>query len=136
MIVTLDIGESNDLHPQNKKEVGIRLAKAAGYLIYNETDTHSGPLPKRAIVVGRIAEISFQYLEDMEAETSLNNFEVAGLDGIFHPATAVRKGRNVFISCDRVDVPSSVKYAMCDNPTNINFYNDADLPAPGFRMDL
>ena len=134
MVVALGIGESNDLHPQNKKAVGVRLAKAAAYLIYNEKQAYSGPLPTRAYVVGKSAEICFKYLEDMQVEYSLNNFELAGLDRIFYAASAVQKGNRVSISCDKVGVPTSIRYAWCDNPTDINFYNDAGLPAPGFRM--
>lgn len=136
MVVALDIGESNDLHPQNKKAVGVRLAKAAAYLIYNGTRAYSGPLPTRAYVVGKSAEICFKYLEATDVECSLNNFELAGTDRIFYAALAVQKGKRVSLSCDKVDVPTSIRYAWCDNPTDINLYNDAGLPATGFRMDL
>ncbi len=136
MVVALDIGEANDLHPQNKKMLGIRLAKAAGYLIYHDTSVHSGPLPKSMGVSGNRVTIGFDYLEDTQAEYQLNNFELAGADLIFHPAAAVRKGKFVTVTCDRTGVPVSVRYAWCDNPENINFYNDAGLPAPGFRLDI
>ncbi len=136
MVVALDIGESSDLHPQDKKTLGVRLAKAAGYLIYNETQPFSGPLPKHANVMGTSVEICFEYLEDTDAECSLNNFELAGTEEIFYTASAVRKGKRVFISCDRVDVPAFVRYAWRDNPADVNFYNDAGLPAAGFQLDL
>jgi sialate O-acetylesterase len=36
MVDAFDIGEYNDLHPQNKKELGRRLSIAAGKLVYGE----------------------------------------------------------------------------------------------------
>jgi hypothetical protein len=45
------------LHPQNKKAVGVRLAKAAGNLIYKDNFVPSGPLPEHARLMGRSAEI-------------------------------------------------------------------------------
>jgi sialate O-acetylesterase len=136
MAVTLDIGEGNDLHPQNKKELGIRLAKAAKYLIYNETIVHSGPIPVTADVSGKNMEVEFMYLENSEKELDLNNFEIAGRDGVYHKANAIRKGSYVSVSCKEVASPVSVRYAWSDNPTEINFYNDAGLPAAGFRMTI
>jgi sialate O-acetylesterase len=136
MVVALDIGEANDLHPQNKKALGVRLAEAAKHLIYQESGIHSGPVPAKAYVSGRNLEIDFMYLENSETESGLNNFELAGGEGIYHRAKALRKGSRVSVSCEEVDAPVSVRYAWCDNPTEINFYNDAGLPAAGFRIDI
>lgn len=135
MVVTLDIGEANDLHPQNKKEVGIRLFKAAKYLIYHEDVIHSGPIPEHAYISGKSAVISFSYLENSEIEYRLNNFELAGLDGLYYIAEAIRRGNCVYVTCKEVDAPASVRFAWCDNPVNINFYNDAGLPAAGFCIE-
>jgi hypothetical protein len=45
--VTIDLGDWNDIHPLNKKDVGIRLAKAAGFLAYNDNrPAYTGPLFK------------------------------------------------------------------------------------------
>ncbi len=38
MSVTTDIGESNDIHPKNKQDVGLRLAAIALNNIYGQTD--------------------------------------------------------------------------------------------------
>lgn len=136
MVVSLDVGESNDIHPQNKKAVGMRLAKAARYLIYNETLEYSGPLPKVAKRIGNSAKIRFEHLDDAAEKTDLNNFELAGTDGVYHKALAILNEDYVTVSCDKVDVPVSVRYCWCDDPTDVNFYNNAGLPATGFRMDI
>lgn len=136
MVTALDIGEANDLHPQNKKVLGIRLAKAARALIYGEAIPFSGPVPKNAAVMGKTAKICFKYLEDNDKEYSLHNFELAGADGVFHKASAVRKGKYVSITCDQVVSPKYVRYAWCDSPTGIDFYNEVGLPAAGFRLEV
>jgi sialate O-acetylesterase len=42
--VTIDLGEWNDIHPLNKKDIGKRLALAAENIAYNEKKViHSGP---------------------------------------------------------------------------------------------
>lgn len=136
MAVIFDIGESNDLHPQNKKEVGIRLSKAAQHLIYHEDITYSGPIPSSASIDNNTVVICFQHLEEGDKEVRLNNFELAGTDGRYYPASAIRKGNRVYVSCEHIELPATVRYAWCDNPTDINFYNDAGLPATGFRWDV
>lgn len=136
MIAAIDIGEENDVHPQNKKELGVRLSKAVKYLIYQEAGMHSGPIPETSDVSGKSVEIYFMFLENSKTECSLNNFELAGRDGIYHLAVAIRRGNCVSVICKEVDAPVSVRYAWSDSPMEINLYNDAGLPAPGFRLDL
>lgn len=137
MVVTLDLGEYNDLHPQNKKGVGIRLAEAAKYLIYAENNTlYNGPIPSKGYANNNQVCLYFHYLEDSKEEELINNFELAGSDYKFYSAQAVRKGAIILITSDYVSVPRYVRYAWRDNPENINFYNHAGLPAAGFCMEL
>ncbi len=138
MVTALDIGEYNDLHPQNKKELGMRLARAAGYLIYSTGDAalHSGPLPENLRVSDGSVIIGFRYLDDKKEEYCLNNFELEDSKGIYHPAHAARNGKYVTVSYNKKEVPSAVRYAWRDNPENINFYNEDGLPAPGFRLSV
>ena len=44
MAVTIDIGESKDIHPKNKQDVGLRLALAARAMAYKQPVEYSGPL--------------------------------------------------------------------------------------------
>ena len=43
MAVTIDIGDSEDIHPANKQDVGHRLALAARSVAYGREVVHSGP---------------------------------------------------------------------------------------------
>jgi sialate O-acetylesterase len=63
-------------------------------------------------------------------------FEVAGKDGVYHPARAeIRGGDQVFVSAPVVPAPETVRYAFVPNAANPNFYNAAGLPAGPFRTD-
>jgi sialate O-acetylesterase len=48
LAVTIDIGEADDLHPSNKRDVGRRLARAARRVVYGESVAASGPVPLTA----------------------------------------------------------------------------------------
>src|SRR5690606_30545899 len=48
MAVAIDLGEWNDIHPDNKKDVGLRLALAARKMVYGENIVYSGPIIKNA----------------------------------------------------------------------------------------
>ncbi|MFT4146139.1 MAG: sialate O-acetylesterase, partial [Mobilitalea sp.] len=136
MVTTFDIGESNDLHPQNKKEVGVRLAKAARALIYKEDILYCGPIPKSAVSLGKEAKITFRYIENSKIIENLRHFEVAGEDGSFQKASAIRRGDTVYLKNDEISYLKYVRYAWCDDPSDINFFNDAGLPASGFCLEL
>src|SRR5690625_757836 len=66
MAVTIDIGEYNDLHPQDKKTLGERLALAALNKAYGEDIVYSGPLYKE-----------MQRIEERSEEHTLNSSHVA-----------------------------------------------------------
>ncbi len=48
LAVTIDIGDADDLHPSNKRDVGLRLARAARKVVYGEPVFPSGAVPLAA----------------------------------------------------------------------------------------
>jgi sialate O-acetylesterase len=138
MAVAIDLGEWNDIHPDNKKTVGERLALAAFKIAYGENIVHSGPIYQSHIVEGSKIIISFSntgsglIANDGEA---LSEFAIAGADKKFVWAKAKIEGDKIIVWGDAVTNPVYVRYAWADNPVNPNLYNKEGLPASPFRTD-
>src|SRR5690625_6284168 len=61
MAVAIDLGEWNDIHPLNKKDVGERLALAARHTAYGEEIPYSGPQFEAMEVERNRAVLSFSH---------------------------------------------------------------------------
>jgi len=69
-----------------------------------------------------------------ENGTTSPNFQVAGNDRVFHPATKVWVSRNrVYVICDKVRQPAAVRYAFNDWVVG-DLMHDG-LPVSSFRTD-
>ena len=138
MAVAIDLGEWNDIHPDNKKDAGERMALAALKTAYNEGLVYSGPLYKSAAIDGNKIVISFTNtgggLITNDGE-DLGEFAIAGSDKKFVWAKARIDNGNVIVWSDEVSAPQYVRYAWADNPVNPNLYNKEGLPASPFRTD-
>jgi sialate O-acetylesterase len=145
MAVAIDLGEWNDIHPDNKKTVGERLALAAFKITYGENIVHSGPIYQSHAIEGNKIIISFTntgiglIANDGEA---LSEFAIAGVDKKFIWAKAKivqgnpsGEGDKIIVWSDAVTNPMYVRYAWADNPVNPNLYNKENLPASPFRTD-
>ncbi len=138
MAVAIDLGEWNDIHPDNKKDVGERLALTALKLAYNENIIYSGPLFKSAAIEGNTISISFDHTgsglitNDGEAP---GDFAIAGADKKFVWAKAKIENNKIIVWSDEVKQPMYVRYAWADNPVQPNLYNKEGLPASPFRTD-
>ena len=138
MVVAIDLGEWNDIHPDNKKDVGDRLALAALKLTYNENIVHSGPIYQSSATEGNKIIISFTNtgsgLITNDGE-ELGEFAIAGADKKFVWAKAKIESNTIIVSNDMISNPMYVRYAWADNPVNPNLYNKEGLPASPFRTD-
>jgi len=135
--VTIDIGDPANNHPENKQEVGRRLALLAGNHLYGWPDTASGPEFARAEFEadGRV-RVRFVASEEglVLKPGALSPFELAGADRVFHPAEARVEGGVLVLSSCEVAAPKAVRYAWCNAPEACLF-NRAGLPAAPFRSD-
>jgi sialate O-acetylesterase len=138
MAVAIELGEWNDIHPDNKKDVGERLAIAARKTAYGENLVASGPLFQSAKVNGNKVVITFSHTgSGLVANDGgeLSEFAIAGADKKFVWGHARIEGNTVVVWSEAVAIPLYVRYAWADNPDNPNLYNKEGLPASPFRTD-
>jgi sialate O-acetylesterase len=140
MSVTTDIGESNDIHPKNKQDVGLRLAAIALNNIYGQPMEYSGPVYDSMAVQGNKIILTFTHTgSGLLAKNKygyLSGFEIAGSDHHFHYAKASIQNNKVIVYADEVPSgPASVRYAWADDAGDANLYNREGFPAIPFRTD-
>lgn len=137
MAVTIDIGETADVHPKNKQDVGMRLALVALKKVYKEDVIAEGPMYKSYKAAGNNITINFKpsglVLKTSDRKAPLG-FAIAGSDKKFYWADAEIIGNSVVVSSNKVKNPVAVRYAWANNPI-CNLINDAGLPASPFRTD-
>jgi len=133
MAVTIDIGDPVDIHPKDKLDVGLRLARAARAIAYGEKLEWSGPLYRQLTREDHALRVWFDHANGLMAKGATpTGFEVAGADGKYVPADGKIEGTSVIVSSASVPDPVSVRYAWAANPT-CNLYNREGLPASPFE---
>ena len=140
MIVGMDIGMPDFIHPLNKQEFGRRLGLLAHARTYGADIEYSGPRYRSMDIVGSRAVLHFDHVagglvsRNREKPRSVDFFAVAGKDRVWHWADAVIDGDTVVVCCAEVPNPVAVRYGWAAN-INCEFYNKAGLPAVPFRTD-
>jgi sialate O-acetylesterase len=149
-IDTVPLDVAGNIHPRNKYDVGMRLARWALNRDYGMKDVvPSGPLFKSMAVEGDKVRIAFDYTGSglmMGAKTGrdpvveektgkLKRFAIAGADKKWVWANAAIDGQTVVVSSPEVKAPVAVRYAFAQNPDGANLYNRDGLPASPFRTD-
>jgi len=137
MAITIDVGDPRDIHPQNKQDVGHRLALwALGDVYGRAVAATSGPLPAGHEVRGAEFVCRFTAADGLRDRDGgeLDGFVIAGTDGRWKPARARIDGTTVVVSAAGVASPAAVRYAWEPNP-KCDLVNSAGLPASPFRTD-
>lgn len=137
MATTIDVGEGNDLHPTNKKAVGLRLAARTLAIVYGKKDAEfGGPSPERMEVEAEGIRIFYRHADgglfttDSRAPRS---FVCGAPDGRQEWAAARIEGATIVISTQVR--PARIRYAWADNP-DVNLVNRAGFPAEPFTWDI
>ncbi len=138
MAVAMDVGETDDIHPRNKQEVGRRLALIARAQLYGEQVAFSSPLPERSLVENNRLKIEFAHAE-RGLKTSdgrpVATVLVAGADRVFFPAHAEIEDGSLWVWSDAVARPVAARYAWSNDPSDANLVSSEGLPVPSFRTD-
>jgi sialate O-acetylesterase len=135
MAVTIDIGNPTDVHPTDKLDVGLRLARAARSLSYGEAVEYEGPMFREATPEGGSIRAYFDHAEGLMAKGGApTGFEIAGRDGRYVPATATIDGTTIVASSPEVPIPVRVRYGWANSP-QCNLFNGQGLPASPFTSE-
>ncbi|MBP1992985.1 sialate O-acetylesterase [Paenibacillus eucommiae] len=134
MVVAIDCGEREDIHPINKKPVGERLALLALEQVYGQSVESSGPVFHSLKIADGKAILSFDHSgEGLSAgDFPLTGFEITDDSNVYVPAQAICKGNEVEVWSEQVQQPSAVRYGWA-NYTEANLVNSFGLPAGPFR---
>lgn len=138
MVITTDLVDNiNDIHPQMKKEVGLRLANYALAHTYGKKDlVYKSPTYKSLRVEKDKIRLSFN-----DAEKGLiakggapTEFYIAGEDKNFVPATAKIEGNTVVVWNKSIKNPVAVRFGFT-NAAMPNLFSKEGLPVNNFRTD-
>ena len=140
--VITDIGEANDIHPRNKRDVGYRLSRAALNVAYGRADVAAGgPVYRSMERDGSRIVLTFDAAGALRPADGnrygyLHGFAIAGADRRFVWAKAyVRDDRTVVVFSDEVAEPAAVRYGWADNPQDDDLTDASGLLASPFRTD-
>ncbi len=155
LAVTIDAGLTNNVHPDNIRTIGGRLALWALRHDYGRSNTAClGPLVREMTVSNGTAWIAFDHAEGGlvigrardAGETApvvelkdavLPGVAVAGADGRWVWADAVPDGPALRVSSPAVPRPAVVRYAWnASQPGRLYLYNRAGLPAAPFVAEF
>ena len=138
MVVTSDIVNNiNDIHPQMKKEVGLRLANLALAETYNkDIKGYKSPLYESMKIEKDKIRISFTDAEDglMTKGAAPTEFYIAGEDQKFVPATAKIEGNTVVVWNKDIKNPVAVRFGF-SNTGMPDLFSKEGLPVNLFRTD-
>lgn len=139
MAVTIDIGNSTDIHPRNKQDVGKRLAAIALADAYGQDRVDSGPRFRSASTDGRAITVQFDSLGSGLVSTAGSDrvlgFEALYAGGTWRKAAARIVDDTIVLpgSIFNTD-PQGVRYAWASDP-EVSLMNTEGFPAAPFRLE-
>jgi sialate O-acetylesterase len=136
--VGLDLGESDDVHPANKRDIGRRLALVALKNVYGRDVICSGPTFASAAPADGAIRVSLAHSGPLATRDGRppRHFQVAGADRAFVDAEAKIDGDGtVEVRAAGVPQPVAVRYAWFNDPADPNLTDSSGLPTAPFRSD-
>ena len=138
IVVTNDLADdTTDIHPKNKKDVGVRLAKMALANTYSLPISGAySPLYNYMRVDGDMVTLFFKNVgTGLRAEGRTGEgFFIAGADKQFYPAEARIAGSTITLVSKQVKQPIAVRYAFSNTAVG-NIFSREGMPLSPFRTD-
>jgi sialate O-acetylesterase len=136
--VTIDIGNRDDIHPQNKQDVGRRLARAARQVVYGEKISASGAQPRSATRAGGEVAVT---LGDFDGNLLVvgakdpAGFELCGAaqESCRFVRAQLAGGGKLLLS--DAAAATRVRFCWADSPL-CNLYDSTGLPVGPFEIAI
>lgn len=133
MIVVSDIGDTTNIHPKRKIQVGERLANVALKYHYQVTDDLVlSPMFEKAYATGNDVWVEFSHADGIHFDNGgADHFEVAGANGKFEKVKAIVVNSKIKLDAGKIINPQKVRFAWSNTASPLLF-NNARLPASCF----
>jgi len=135
--VITDVGDKDDIHPNQKQPVGARLARLALRMGHGKDIAATGPVVHSHHASKGAIVLNFDAVGAglRSSGGALAGFAVAGEDRKWHWAKAdIRAGNQVVVASPNVPKPVAVRFGWSDYPV-VNLTDSHGLPASPFRTD-
>lgn len=150
MVCAIDLGEDNDLHPLNKKEVGERLARLVCAKQYGMNMKYSGPTIEQIDVVSKekqteiiitCGHVSKLLIKDRisgkhRPVEDLIDFQVAGDEAVYETVQAKVAGDRIYLQWEREGRPRHLRYCHSNAAKGALLYNEVGLPMAPFARSI
>ena len=149
MAVAIDLGEDNDLHPLNKKDVGYRLAMLASKKLYGIASECEGPQVEEIVKIHDTSGKGFQvelycgnitggmYASGNDKGTDILDFELQDGSGVWYPASAEILGNKICLTNDQLEEePLAVRYVYDNTNKGALIYNKEGYPMGPFVINI
>jgi sialate O-acetylesterase len=131
LALTIDLGETVDIHPLRKKEVAQRIALDFERLVYGKKVQLAPKVLKAESQDGKVVLTLDQNMQP----GAVKYFELADEKGVFCNVEATVSGSQIVITSPFA-APKAVRYAWKDNPLGVNAYGINGLPLSPFEIRL
>jgi sialate O-acetylesterase len=136
MVVISDIGDVNDIHPKNKKDVGVRLANMTLKTTYEIGNPAPISGPKLISYESKNDKIIL-YFDTIELNCDTpcrDNFEVSDISGNFMKAKVTVKSNSIELCAKEISYPIFARFEWT-NASPASLKNKAGLPVSAFVTD-
>lgn len=142
LAISADIGEKDNIHPNNKRPVGERLAQLALRDVYGEPVVADGPSYASHVVEVGAIRVTFtntfgglvRGTRPQVTNDAVIGFAVAGTNQVFYWANGSISGDEVIVSSTNVPQPVAVRYGYVQYH-DVNLFSVEGWPTVPFRTD-
>lgn len=141
MGVNIDIGEWNDLHPENKKDLGKRLANEALRIVFGDESVSKPTVPVKASCCEN-GKISVKF--DTDKSHLVSKSDAGFIRGFFAVnSTKAIEARGEIISDNTVLLEvekgfsfDRIRYCWTDSPAVVDLYDSFGNPVTPFELEV